>query len=90
MDDSDVAIASAANFVVIALTDLVHCLKNRGALGDRQYEAALRSTIEKADDSAGLDYRFLAALLQHLERQHPGDGVEETDHRHRCLLRARR
>jgi hypothetical protein len=80
MDNSDVAIGYLANFVAIALTDLVHCLTNRGALGDRQYEAALRTTIELAGDGAKrLDYQFLAALLQHLERQHPGGAPPDVD-----------
>jgi hypothetical protein len=57
----------------MALTNLVHCLKNHGALGERQYEDALRSTIEQAGAAAAsrLDYLFLKAFLDHLEKQHP-------------------
>jgi len=74
MDDNAAAgLAYTANFVTIALLDLVHCLKNQGALGERQYENALRATIE-ADGAQRdrLDYQFLAQLLAVLEKQSPG------------------
>jgi hypothetical protein len=74
MDDVTAAsLAYQANFVTIALLDLVHCLKNQGALGARQYENALRATIE-ADGAPRerLDYQLLAQLLAVLEKQSPG------------------
>jgi hypothetical protein len=58
--------------VATALIILVNCLKNRNALGARQYENALRETIE-ADgaERERLDYVLLANLLAMLERQRP-------------------
>jgi hypothetical protein len=74
MDDVTAAgLSYTANFVATALLDLVHCLKNQGALGAHQYEDALRATIE-ADGAPRdrLDYQFLAQLLAVLEKQSPG------------------
>jgi hypothetical protein len=42
-DNATADLAYTSNFVTIALLDLVHCLKNEGALGARQYENALRN-----------------------------------------------
>jgi hypothetical protein len=74
MDDATAeGLAHTANFVTVALLDLVHCLKNRGALGKRQYENALRTTIEaEGAPRDRLDYQFLGALLGALEKQRPG------------------
>jgi hypothetical protein len=74
MDDvTTAALGYTANFVTAALLDLVHCLKNQGALGERQYENALRTTIEaEGAPRDRLDYQFLAALLAALEKQSPG------------------
>jgi len=73
MDAHDVAIGYSANFTTAAILILVNCLKNQGALGARQYENALRETIE-ADGAPRerLDYQFLAVLLATLEKQHLG------------------
>jgi hypothetical protein len=69
-----------SNFVGMALLNLVHCLKNQGVLGDRQYENALRSTIEKAGNGAErLDYQFLKVLLEQLGKQHPGGKPPDAD-----------
>jgi hypothetical protein len=72
-DYATAGLAYTSNFVTIALLDLVHCLKNQGALGARQYENALRATIE-ADGAPRerLDYQLLAQLLAVLEKQSPG------------------
>lgn len=70
---TDAGIAYAANFALAAITVLVHCLKNQGALGARQYEEALRSTLEaEGAQTNRLDYQFLASLLATLEKQEPG------------------
>jgi hypothetical protein len=80
MEQSDIETSHLAHFVVLALVDLVHCLKNRGALGERQYEAALRSTIEKAGAAAQqLNYSYLAVLLQALEKQQPHGAPPDVD-----------
>ena len=75
MDDAMVtaALGHQANFVTTALLILANCLKNQGALGARQYEGALRATIE-ADGAQRnrLDYQLLAQLLAVLEKQRPG------------------
>jgi hypothetical protein len=74
MDDIAIErLAHTSNFVAIALVILVNCLKNEGALGPRQYEDALRATIE-ADGAQRdrLDYQLLAQLLAVLEKQSPG------------------
>ena len=70
----EAALAYTANFATSAILILVHCLKNQGALGARQYEDALRSTIEEKDaPRERLDYVFLAGLLNALENQSPGE-----------------
>jgi len=73
MDAHGVAIGYSANFTATAILILVNCLKNQGALGERQYENALRATIE-ADGAPRdrLDYQFLGQLLAALEKQSPG------------------
>jgi hypothetical protein len=73
MDAHDDAIGYSANFTLQAILILVNCLKNQGALGERQYENALRVTIE-ADGAPRdrLDYQFLGQLLAALEKQRPG------------------
>jgi hypothetical protein len=69
----DRAIAHVSNFTTQALLILVRCLKNQGALGARQYEDALRDTLEAKDaPRARLDYTLLAHLLRALEKQQPG------------------
>jgi hypothetical protein len=73
MDTRDIALGYQANFVTVALVCLVNCLKNQGALGARQYEGALRATIEAGGpDRERLDYQLLAILLATLEKQEPG------------------
>lgn len=73
----DEAAAHVANFVTVALIDLVHCLKNQGAIEARQYENALRTTIEHPDaPRERLDYVFLAELLRQLEKREPGKSPE--------------
>jgi hypothetical protein len=73
-DAQDAALSYTANFSVTAIVLLVHCLKNQGALGDRQYEDALRATIEAAGaPTERLDYLQLAVLLDALEKQVPGE-----------------
>jgi hypothetical protein len=62
------AVVHTGNFALTAMTILVHCLKNQGVLGDRQYENALRATIE----AEGAERERLADLLPHLEKQQPG------------------
>jgi hypothetical protein len=45
----------------------------QGALGERQYENALRETIEaEGAPRERVDYQFLAGLLAALEKQQPG------------------
>ena len=77
MDDA--ALAYSANFTATAILILVNCLKNQGALGERQYENALRATVEaEGAPRERLDYQHLAALLATLEKQRPGR-PPETD-----------
>jgi hypothetical protein len=69
MEESDIVLGYLAHFVRTALIDLVRCLKEQGALGERQYESAIRATLEKEGAPTGrLDYVFLAELLRALEK----------------------
>jgi hypothetical protein len=73
MSTDDAALAYTANFSLSAILILVHCLKNSGALGERQYEDALRLTIDaEGAPRERLDYKFLQGLLEALEKQEPG------------------
>jgi hypothetical protein len=72
MDERDMAVGYAANFVTKALVVLVECLEKQGALGERQYESALHEIVE-ADGAPRerLDYQLLLALLEALEGRSP-------------------
>lgn len=73
MNATDQAIGYTANFTVTAFVILVSCLKNQGALGERQFEDALRATIDAAgDDRSRLDYQQLEILWGMLNKQTPG------------------
>jgi hypothetical protein len=71
MDPYHIALAHTSNGALTAF--VINCLKNQGALGDRQYENALRATIEaEGAERERLDYQFLANLLAALEKHHRG------------------
>ena len=73
---NDAALSYTANFVTIAIADLVKNLKLKGALDDGQYEHTLRSTLEKAGENRSrLDYQFLANLLDLLEGKFDGESA---------------
>jgi hypothetical protein len=72
MEESEVAEGYLAHFVTTALIDLVRCLRKQGALGEWQYEDALRARLDKEGAPRGrLDYVFLAELVYGLEKEHP-------------------
>jgi hypothetical protein len=72
MDDRDIAVGYAANFVAKALVVLVECLEKQGALGERQYESALYKVVEAHGAPRDrLDYQLLLALLEALEGRSP-------------------
>jgi hypothetical protein len=71
------ALAYIGNYTTAALLILVNCLKNQGALGARQYEDALRATIEaEGAPTQRLDYVMLGVLLRALEKQKPGESPD--------------
>jgi hypothetical protein len=73
MNQTDQAIGLTANYTCVALTILVNCLKNQGALGATQFEDALQATLSAPGaDRARLDYEFLKNLLKSLRRHEPG------------------
>jgi hypothetical protein len=72
MDDRDIAVGYAANFVAKALVVLVECLEKQGALGEGQYESALHEVVEaEGAPRERLDYQLLLALLGALKGHSP-------------------
>jgi hypothetical protein len=73
LTEDDKVAAYVANYAAQAILILVQCLKNQGALRERQYEDALRRTIEAAGAEAKrFDYVLLQELLALLEKQQSG------------------
>jgi hypothetical protein len=72
MDDRDIAVGYAANFVAKALVILVECLEKQGALAEGQYESALQKVVEAhGAPRERLDYQLLLALLDALKARGP-------------------